>query len=130
VLLHQADSAFTDFGGILVGFAHGFILSREKASSKPGAVHIRDTWDDVLGVSELLDMTLDANFMKSALSLFPSVGLDGYDLFMAEAALKAGITQIVTDDCDYATVPGLTVFTANRKVIGESQKVGKLIATR
>ena len=89
---------------------------------------INDTWADVLNVSTMLDLGMDNDFMRSALSLFPSVGLDGYDLFMAEAALKAGITQVVTDDGDYATVPGLTVFTANPGVIRTAQAAGKLIA--
>ena len=89
---------------------------------------ITDTWADVMSVSTLLDMELSTGFMQSALTLFPSVGLDGYDLFMAEAALAAGMTQIVTDDGDYATVPGLTVFTANQKVIQVAQAAGKLLA--
>lgn len=89
---------------------------------------ITDTWANVMSVSTLLDMELGTGFMQSALTLFPSVGLDGYDLFMAEAALAAGMTQIVTDDGDYATVPGLTVFTANQKVIQAARSVGKLLA--
>jgi predicted nucleic acid-binding protein len=88
---------------------------------------ITDTWADVLSVSTMLDLNMDNDFMRSALSLFPSAGLDGYDLFMAEAALKVGITQIVTDDGDYATVQGLTVFTANQRVIQAAQVAGKLI---
>lgn len=89
--------------------------------------HITDTWDGVLSVSTMLDLNMDDDFMQSALTLFPSAGLDGYDLFMAEAALKTGITQIVTDDGDYATVQGLTVFTANQRVIQAAQAAGKLV---
>lgn len=89
---------------------------------------ISDTWADVLSVGDMLDLEMDSGFMQSALSLFPSVSLDGYDLFMAEAALKAGVTQIITDDGDYATVPGLTIFTANQKVIQAAQAAGKLLA--
>jgi hypothetical protein len=88
---------------------------------------ISDTWADVLSVSDMLDLEMDGSFMKSALSLFPSVGLDGYDLFMAEAAINAGVPQVITDDGDYATVPRLTVFTANQKVILAAQTAGKLI---
>ncbi|QER45550.1 hypothetical protein F0726_02496 [Acidithiobacillus caldus] len=40
MFLHQTYRTFTHFGGILPGFVHGFILSRIKASSKPGVVHI------------------------------------------------------------------------------------------
>jgi hypothetical protein len=89
---------------------------------------ISDTWADVLSVSTMLDLDMDSDFMQSALTLFPSVGLDGYDLFMAEAALKAGVMQIVTDDGDYATVPGLTIFTANQRVIQAAQAAGKALS--
>jgi len=89
---------------------------------------ITETWADVMSISTLLDMEIGTDLMQSALTLFPSVGLDGYDLFMAEAARAAGMTQIVTDDGDYATVPGLTVFTANQKVIQAAQAAGKLLA--
>lgn len=88
---------------------------------------ITSTWADVMSVSAMLDLNMDSSFMQSALSLYSSVDLDGYDLFMAEVALRAGVTQIVTDDSDYATVPGLTVFTANIKVIGNAQAAGMLI---
>jgi hypothetical protein len=88
---------------------------------------ITDTWADVSGVSKLVDMALDTAFMQSALSRFPAVALDGYDLFMVEAALQSGLTQIITDDGDYATVAGLTVFTANERVLGAARAAGKLV---
>lgn len=103
-------------------FRHDCINQRRKITAL-----ITDAWADVMSASTLLDMELDTAFMQSALSLFPSVGIDGYDLFMAESALKTGVTQIITDDGDYATVPGLTVFTANPRVIQEANKAGKLI---
>jgi predicted nucleic acid-binding protein len=88
---------------------------------------IRDVWEDVLNVSSMLDVALDAAFVQSALSLFPSVGMDGYDLFMAETAIRQGITQVITDDGDYASVPGITVFTANPRVIQSAKTSGKLL---
>ncbi len=90
---------------------------------------IAGTWADVSRVSKLVDMALDAPFMQSALSRFSVVALDGYDLFMAEAALQSGLTQIITDDGDYATVRGLTVFTANERVLDDARAAGRL-ATR
>ena len=88
---------------------------------------ITDTWADVMSASTQLDMELDTAFMQSALTLFPSVALDGYDLFIAETALKTGVTQIITDDGDYATVPGLTVFTSNRNTIQAASLANRLI---
>lgn len=103
-------------------FRHDYQQQRRKIVTL-----ISETWADVLSASTMLDLDMDNDFMRSALTLFPSVGLDGYDLFMAEAALKAGVTQIVTDDGDYATVPGLTIFTANQKVIQAAATAGKLL---
>lgn len=103
-------------------FRHNYQNERRKIVTL-----ISDTWSDVLSASTMLDLDMDNDFMRSALTLFPSVGLDGYDLFMAEAALKAGVTQIVTDDGDYATVPGLTIFTANQRVIHAAAAAGKLV---
>ncbi|MDS4020202.1 MAG: PIN domain-containing protein [Candidatus Competibacter sp.] len=88
---------------------------------------IGDTWSDVRSISTLLDLTLDSAFMQSAMTLFPSVGLDGYDLFMAETALHSGISQIITDDGDFATVPGITLFTANQRVIQDAKADRKLL---
>jgi hypothetical protein len=55
------------------------------------------------------------------------VGLDGHDLFMVEAMRRSGIKQIVTDDGDYATVPGLAVFTANLRLIQAAQAARRLL---
>lgn len=103
-------------------FRHDYINQRRKITAL-----ITDAWAEVMSASTLLDMKLDTAFMQSALSLFPSVSLDGYDLFMAETALKTGVTQIITDDGDYATVPGLTVFTSNQNTIQAARLTNKLI---
>ncbi len=112
--------------------ANRTISTKEFRHDYPGqrrnvVTQITATWGDVTSISTLLDMEMNTGFIQSALSLFPSVALDGYDVFMAESAIKAGITQIITDDGDYATVPGLTVFTANQKVILAAQAAKKLI---
>jgi hypothetical protein len=103
-------------------FRHDYPGQRRKVVTQ-----ITDTWGGVVSISTLLDAEMNTGFIQSALSLFPSVALDGYDVFMAESAIKVGITQIITDDGDYATVFGLTVFTANQKVIQAAQTAGKLI---
>ena len=40
---------------------------------------------------------------------------------------KAGVVQVITDDGDYVTVPGIKVFTANHNVIRAARNQGKLI---
>jgi hypothetical protein len=38
-----------------------------------------------------------------------------------------GVVQVITDDGDFATVPGIQVFTANRNVISAARSQGKLL---
>lgn len=128
-LAHNIENAEREIYAALAGstikpkaFRHDYPNQRLKLVTL-----INDTWENVLSVSTMLDLNLDMNFMKSALTLFPSAGLDGYDLFMAEAALNGSVTQILTDDGDYATIQGLTVFTANPRVINMAQAAGKLV---
>jgi len=50
-----------------------------------------------------------------------------YDLFYVEAMALAGLTQIITDDADFVTIPGITVFTSNRNAIELARSQGKLL---
>ncbi len=40
---------------------------------------------------------------------------------------KSGVTQVLTDDGDFCTVPGITLFTANRGVVEAARVQGKLV---
>jgi hypothetical protein len=62
----------------------------------------------------------------SSMPCKPKSLIDGYDLFIAEAMANAGVTQILTDDGDYCTVPGIQVLTANRQAIDAAQAQGTL----
>ena len=64
----------------------------------------------------------------AALARLSSQHLDGHDLFLLESMAGASVTQILTDDGDFCTVPGIQVFTANRQVIEAAQTQGKLLA--
>jgi hypothetical protein len=46
---------------------------------------------------------------------------------MMENFSKAGVSQIITDDGDFATIAGIRVFTANWNVIQPAKDQGKLI---
>ena len=53
--------------------------------------------------------------------------VDGYDAIMLEGIKNSGIKNILTDDSDYASIPGITMFTANPRVICEARNADKLI---
>jgi hypothetical protein len=38
-----------------------------------------------------------------------------------------GVIQLITDDGDFATIPGIQVFTANRNVVTAARAQGKLL---
>jgi predicted nucleic acid-binding protein len=79
---------------------------------------IADSWAEIeeLG-SPLADVILSPYSITEAMALQKEAALDGYDLFLALALKRANISGILTDDGDFATVPGIRVFTANRNVL-------------
>jgi hypothetical protein len=68
----------------------------------------------------------DVSINKSLVRL-QTQPLDGYDLLILEAIDQAGIVNVITDDGDYVTVPGIKVFTANRNAIAAAANQGKLL---
>lgn len=91
------------------------------------ATEVKTAWDQVKLLAEPLDLVVDDPTADSALARFRNEPLDGYDLFMVEVIAKAGIVQVLTDDGDYCTVPGIQVFTANQRVIAAAGAAGKLV---
>jgi len=84
-------------------------------------------WMSVQGLSNSLDCSIDDTTTAAAFASFGNVKVDGYDLFMLETMRRNGVTNIITDDGDFVTVPGICVFTSNRGVIAAAQAQGKLI---
>ena len=103
-------------------YRHNYPIEREKVIQE-----IETAWSQVTSIATPLDVIVDEAISNLALSRLQSQALDGYDLFMLEAMKKEGITQIITDDGDFVTVPGITVFTANDNVIRAAKNKKKLI---
>ncbi len=91
---------------------------------------IQTAWQDVgANGSQCLQppLVLDeaaATQASSDSALFP---LDGHDLYFLQSVRAAGNPHILTDDGDFCTVSGITLFTANRNVIEAARVQGKLI---
>lgn len=88
---------------------------------------VESAWGQVKTMAAPLDILIDETLTDAALSRFKKERLDGYDLFILEAMFSKKIIQIITDDGGFATVPGITVFTANRNVITAARQQSKLI---
>jgi predicted nucleic acid-binding protein len=88
---------------------------------------IQATWNQVTALASTLgDTVIDEVAVHAANEELNAVTLDGYDLFLAQTLRKAGITGVITDDGDFCTVSGITVFTTNRNVLRAAQAQGRL----
>ncbi len=88
---------------------------------------VESSWNQVKSMGAPTAVTIDGVTTDTALKRFKNEKVDGYDLFILESMKKHGITNIITDDGDFATTPDITVFTANKNVIAKAQQQKKLI---
>jgi predicted nucleic acid-binding protein len=100
---------------------------RNSAERSNVVTEIQAAWGQVTAMSKMLDVTVNADATDRALQCMAAEPLDGYDLFFLEAMSKAGIVSIISDDGDYAAVPGIQVFTTNHNVIQAAKGQGKLL---
>lgn len=102
-------------------FRHNFPHHRTYVASE-----VKTAWEQVKALATPLDLTIEDSLTDAALTRFNNQLLDGYDLFFLESALRKGLGQILTDDIDFCTVPGITVFTANNLAISSARRQGRL----
>ena len=91
--------------------------------------HVSEMWKNVCAVSTLLPLNISQPLLDASFALLRRRPVDGYDAYMIEGAKRASITNIITDDSDFSTVPGLLIFTANQAVI-DAARVAKKLITR
>jgi predicted nucleic acid-binding protein len=103
-------------------FRHACVNERIQVVSE-----IQAAWAQVSGLAELLSLTIDTRAVNAALARLRTEKVDGYDLFMLESMKSNGLAQVITDDGDFVTAPGIQVFTANRNVIQAAKMQSKLI---
>lgn len=98
------------------------VAQRAKVVSEVSSV-----WSQVKKMSERLGITIDDETTKRALETFQNCPLDGYDLFFLQAMKEKQVSGILTDDGDFACVPGLRVYTCNAGVLKAATECGKLL---
>ena len=89
---------------------------------------IQSAWSQVLNLASPIAVAIDAETSNAALKRLETQKVDGYDLFILESMMNSSIVQVITDDGDFSTVPGIQIFTANRNVIKAAQLQKKLIS--
>jgi hypothetical protein len=103
-------------------FRHNCFQERAVVESEVGAA-----WAQVKNMAEPIDITIDEGMTEASVSRLGQEAVGGYDLFLSELLLTSGVCQIITDDGDFATVPGIWVFTANGNVIRSAGMHNQLV---
>jgi hypothetical protein len=67
-----------------------------------------------------IEMSIGSATTDAAAARLSSQPLDGHDPFLLESMAGANVLQLLSDDGDFCTVPGIQVFTANRQVQREA----------
>jgi predicted nucleic acid-binding protein len=103
-------------------YRHNYPAERTKVIAE-----VQAAWSQVISTAVCTDILVNEAIGNVALARFQTQLLDGYDLLMLEAMDKAGVTQIITDDGDYVSVPGIKVFTANTGALAAASSQGQLL---
>jgi predicted nucleic acid-binding protein len=103
-------------------YRHNLPVERTRIVSE-----VQAAWGQVKSLAEPLALTIDEPTTDASLARFQTEKVDGYDLFILETLAKHGLIQIITDDGDFATIPGIQVFTANRNVLNSARAQRKFV---
>jgi predicted nucleic acid-binding protein len=103
-------------------YRHNFPIERTNV-----VLEIEAACMQVLSLADPLETSINNDLANAALKRLMTNTVDGYDLFLLESMATQGINQVITDDADFATVPGIVVFTANRTVLSAAKAQGQLI---
>ena len=87
---------------------------------------IKTCWDQISGIANLIDLSLDQRMVNRALDALENYSIDGYDILIVEAMDRRGIINVITDDGDFASVPDVMLFTANPHTISVARRQGRL----
>jgi hypothetical protein len=99
-------------------------LTTERANV---VAEIESVWNQIDPIGVQMEVRVEELLTRAALARLKSDCLDGYDAITMETILKTPFKNILTDDGDFVTVSGITVFTANRNVIDQARTQGKLL---
>jgi predicted nucleic acid-binding protein len=88
---------------------------------------IETSWNQVEVVGHCLESLVNQSTVTQVISDLRIQSIDGYDSLIIRAMNTAKIDKIITDDFDFVTVPGITVFTANKKSLLAARSQNKLL---
>jgi predicted nucleic acid-binding protein len=100
----------------------------EEEERKAVVSEVEAAWGQVVQMSHCIGLTIKEPITADALKDLRQHRIDGYDLFLLQAMKQGKVMSIITDDADFATVPGLEVFTCNPGLIALAKQQGHLQA--
>jgi predicted nucleic acid-binding protein len=122
-LIEKAEQGIFSSSVRLKEYRHNYPSERAKVVAQ-----VQAAWDSICpSYASQIDCSINGSTVNAALKRFQTQALDGYDLFILESMQQHSLTQVITDDGDYVTVPGIQVFTANPNVITAARSQGKLV---
>ncbi len=124
-LIHVIEKAEMELFGQtrdIKDFRYNFPGQRAMVVSEAGTA-----WSVVQNMAVTVDVLVDDDMHRRTLARLSRCTMDAYDLISAEVMFKEGIPQVLTSDMDFASVPGITLFTANQGVLLAAKNENKLI---
>jgi len=88
---------------------------------------VESAWSVIKSISRQVDVTINDPLTEDALQRYKTHPLDGYDLYILSLMFQTGILQILTDDSDFAAIPGIKVLTCNNTVIEAAREQQRLV---
>ncbi len=127
-LIEDGEKEIAESAGVIPPRTSSKTFRHDFPNERSGVVtEIENAWAAIETIATPLHLFVDQPFVTRALVGFRTSALDAYDQFCRLALQHHGITQVLSDDGDFCTVPGITVFTANRGVIAAATTQGKLL---
>ncbi|HDV8181091.1 MULTISPECIES: PIN domain-containing protein [Enterobacteriaceae] len=102
-------------------YRHNYPAERQNAVSE-----IEVSWQQVESFASQIELNVCKEVTDSCISSIKALGLDGYDLMIVDSMKNHNITNIITDDIDYCTIPGINVYTANRNLLQLASQQSKI----
>jgi hypothetical protein len=96
-------------------------------SARNVIAEIESVWNLIDPIGVQMEIRVEESLTRAALARLKNECLDGYDAITTETFLKTPYKNILTDDGDFVTVTGITVFTANLNVINQARTQRKLV---
>lgn len=127
-LIHLIEKTEREIYSVAAGqisakeFRHNLPLQRANVVSE-----VQSAWTQVTALATSIETHVNDAMVSAAIQRFQYEQLDGYDLFLLEAANASGISKVITDDGDFSGVQGIQMFTKNYRVLTAAQIQGKLV---